>query len=283
MSFSLLPALLFSLGMMIADYHYHKLDKVRMTISCVTTPIQYVVDAPVRFIGWARTLISSRLELIDENMQLRYKQTILEAELQRLSALKAENSQLKALLQTTTPSETKVMASEILAVEVSPARQVVVLNKGIREGVFVGQAVLDAKGVMGQIIDVGFMTSTVLLISDAKSAVPVRNNRTGERAILVGENEISSLALINLPKSSTIETGDLLVTSGLGGRYPEGYPVGLVTDVKNIPGEDFITVSVEPMASLNRSRLALLIWPSEDRELLNHQITERMTIIKEMS
>ena len=133
---------------------------------------------------------------------------------------------------------------------------------------------------MGQIVDVGLMTSTVLLISDAKCAVPVRNERTGERSILVGTNRINRLSLLNLPKSSSIAVGDLLVTSGLGRRYPEGYPVGRVTEVTNSPGDDFIKVSASPIALLNRSRLVLLIWPEELHNEITAQIQERLRALE---
>ncbi len=121
------------------------------------------------------------------------------------------------------------------------------------------------------------MTSTLLLISDSKSAVPVRNNRTGERAILVGTNSMEELSLINLPKTASIHPGDVLVTSGLGRRYPEGYPVGKVEQVNSIPGEDFVKVTVSPIALLNRNRLVLLIWPDFEQEQLTVQINERLS------
>ncbi len=238
--------------------------------------MQYAVDYPVRVIGWIQSLVSAKKALIDENMRLKYKQTMLEAELQKLIVIQRENSQLKELLLTSSKADMRVMAAQILAVDTSQARQVVVLNKGTRDGVYVGQPVLDAKGVMGQVIDVGPMTSTLLLISDSKSAVPVRNNRTGERAILVGTNDIEELSLINLPKTSSIHPGDVLVTSGLGRRYPEGYPVGRVEEVKSIPGEDFVKVTVSPVALLNRNRLVLLIWADSEQEELTAQINERL-------
>ncbi len=122
----------------------------------------------------------------------------------------------------------------------------------------------------------GRLTSTVLLITDAKSGVPVLNNRTGERAILVGTNQVNALSLINLPKTSDIKPGDLLMTSGLGRKYPEGYPVGEIKQVKNIPGEMFITVEVAPVASLNRNRLVLLIWPEKEHAEVSQQIHQRL-------
>lgn len=268
--------LAFSILLMFSDYHYRYLDFVRSGFSLIVSPLQYAVDYPVRVIGWIQSLVSAKKALIDENMRLKYKQTMLEAELQKLIVIQRENSQLKELLLTSSKADMRVMAAQILAVDTSQARQVVVLNKGTRDGVYVGQPVLDAKGVMGQVIDVGPMTSTLLLISDSKSAVPVRNNRTGERAILVGTNDIEELSLINLPKTSSIHPGDVLVTSGLGRRYPEGYPVGRVEEVKSIPGEDFVKVTVSPVALLNRNRLVLLIWADSEQEELTAQINERL-------
>lgn len=269
-------ALIFSIVLMFSDYHYHYLDSVRSGFSLIVSPLQYAVDYPVRVVGWIQSLVSAKKVLIDENMKLRYQQTILEAELQKSLVLQKENLQLKELLFTSTKANMHAMAAQILAVDTSNARQIVVLNKGERDGVYTGQPVLDAKGVMGQVIDMGPMTSTVLLISDSKSAVPVRNNRTGERAILVGTNSIEELSLINLPKTSSIHPGDVLVTSGLGRRYPEGYPVGRVDAVRSIPGEDFVKVMVSPVALLNRNRLVLLIWPDAVQKQLTEQINERL-------
>ncbi|HHF7374230.1 rod shape-determining protein MreC [Legionella bozemanae] len=269
-------ALVFSVFLMFSDYHYRYLDNVRSGFSIVVAPLQYAVDYPVRVIGWIQSLVSAKKALIAENMQLRYQQTMLEAELQKLIVIQKENLQLKELLLTSSQANMSAMAAQILAVDTSNSRQVVVLNKGKRDGAYVGQPVLDAKGVMGQIVDIGPITSTVLLISDSKSAVPVRNNRTGERAILVGTNDIEQLSLINLPKTSSIHPGDVLVTSGLDRHYPEGYPVGLVEEVNSIPGEDFVKVKVKPVALLNRNRLVLLIWPDAEQEQLNAQINERL-------
>lgn len=280
-SLSFVFALVISMACMFADYHYQYLNSVRSGFSLLVSPLQYIVDYPVRMMSWVYAMISSKKLLISENMQLRSQQIMLEAQLQKLLVISSENSQLRELLSASTETNIRAMAAQILAVDTTISRQLLVLNKGKRDGVFVGQPVLDAKGVMGQIIDVGLMTSTVLLISDSKSAVPVRNDRTGERAILVGTNSMSELSLINLPRTSSIAKGDILVTSGLGRRYPEGYPVGRVENIKNIPGDDFIKVSVSPMALLNRSRLVLIVWPEKDHAQLTDEITERISILDE--
>jgi len=263
---------------MFADYHYRGLKKVRSVLSVVVLPLQYGVDYPLRVFTWVQALVSAKSSLVSENVKLHYQQTMLEAELQRLMAIKEENSDLKELLLTSSKAKMKAMAAEILAVDASMARQLLVLNKGKRDGVYQGQPVLDAKGVMGQIIDVGYMSSTVLLISDSKSAVPVRNTRTGERAILVGMNNLSELSLINLPGTSGIAKDDLLVTSGLGRLYPEGYPVGRVSTVKSMSGEAFMKVAVSPVARLNRNRLVLLVWPDKEQAVLTAQINERLRV-----
>lgn len=268
-----------SIVLMLADYHYKYLNSVRSGFSVFVSPLQYAVDYPVRVIGWVQSLVGSKTSLINENIKLRYQQTVLEAELQRLKAIKEENSQLKELLLTASKAKMRSMAAQILAVDTGSSRQLLVINKGRRDQVYIGQPVLDAKGVMGQIIDVGYMTSTVLLISDSKSAVPVRNTRTGERAILMGQNNVGSLSLINLPKTSSIEKNDLLVTSGLGRLYPEGYPVGHVEMIQSVAGEAFIKVDVSPIALLNRSRLVLLIWPDTEQAKLNEQVEERLNAV----
>lgn len=274
-------ALVFSFVLLAGDYHFHALNEIRSIASYIVSPIQYLVDYPVRMTSWVHSLVSSKKTLIDENMKLHYQQTLLEAKLQKLMVIRNENAQLKELLSASENASGRAMAAEILAVDTTSTRQFLILNKGSLDNAFVGQPVLDAKGIIGQVIDVGLNTSTVLLISDIKSAVPVRNNRTGERAILVGTNNLNQLSLINLPKSSNIAKGDLLVTSGLGRRYPEGYPVGVVDNIQTLPGDEFIRVSVSPIAELNRSRLVILIWPDRAQVALNKQIDERMKVIEE--
>ncbi len=275
-----LLAIFISLALMITDHHDRALSGIRSGFSMVVAPVQLAIDYPVRVLGWAGSFLVSKKALISENMQLRYQQAILEARLQTFLALQTENSELKQLLATSNKAHYRAMAAQILAVDTTSSRQLLILDKGSRDDVSVGQPVLDAQGVMGQIIDVGPMTSTVLLISDSKCAIPVRNDRTGERAILVGTNNMGRLSLINLPKTSSIVKGDLLVTSGLGRLYPEGYPVGRVEEVVNMTGDDFIKVSVTPVALLNRSRLVLLIWPDSGYNELTMQLRERLRVLE---
>lgn len=264
---------------MVFDANYAYLQTLRSSFRVAVAPLQYAVDYPIRVVGWFKLMICSKKALVDKNIELTYRQTLLESKLQKLKVIRHENAQLKELLRTPRTANHKTMGAQILAVETTPSRQLFILNKGTRDGVYNGQPVLDAKGVVGQVIDAGLLTTTVLMISDAQSAVPVLNNRTGERAILTGTNQITQLSLTHLPKSSDISEGDILVTSGLGRKYPEGYPVGRVEKVRNIPGELFIQVDVAPLAQLNRERLVLLLWPEKNHAAITKQIKKRLSTI----
>lgn len=257
----------------------HHLPGLRAAVSVAVTPIQLTVDYPLRLWRLAGAMMGKKTNLLQENMELRAQQVLLEAKLQHFIALKAENSQLKALLQTTESSHTKAIAAQILEVEINRLRQLLVLDKGWRDGILLGQAVLDAKGVMGQIIDVGYGTSTVLLISDLKSAVPIRNARTGEWGIVMGSNEATQLTLLNLPKTSPIQPGDVLMTSGLGGHYPEGYPVGRVSELQHVEGDPFIHVTVTPIARLMQSQLVLVLLSDGKSSDLLSQIHTRLNVL----
>lgn len=273
-------SVLLSFSLMVVDCRDRSLPWLRSMVTALVMPVQFAIDYPVQIVAWTHALIGSKKALIEENMRLRYQQAVLEARLQKFLTLRDENTELKSLLSASSSAQMRSMAARILAVDTSTSRQIMVISKGSRDGVIRGQAVLDAKGVTGQVIDVGLLTSTVLLISDSKCAVPVLNQRTKERAIVVGTNHIGRLALVNLPKTSTVAEGDLLVTSGLGGYYPEGYPVGYVTEVQNTSGEDFIKVTVSPVAWLNRSRQVLLVWPEEQQHALSTELSERLRALE---
>ncbi len=261
---------------MIADHHFDAVSKIRRTFSFVTSPVLVAVNAPMVLKNWLSSVITTKNTVLLENSKLRKQRLNLQAELQRLGSVEHENLQLKGLLALSLPAHRRKIGAEVLAVQINSTRQVVILNKGEQDGVTQGQPVLDANGLMGQVIDSSGMTSTVLLISDARSAVPVRNSRSGECSILVGSNTVDTLSMIHLPKTSSVEKGDLLVTSGLGRRYPPGYPVGLVDQVFNTPGEDFIRVHVSPVAALNRARLVLMIWPDDKYLALSEEAEQQL-------
>ena len=269
-------AVVLSSLLIIADAHYHCVSVVRRVLALVTSPLQLVSNYPLRAVAWSKALLFSKNALLNENAMLRQHQVELLQQLQKLHTLSTENKHLKSLLALSDISSVKTHAAQILEMDINSARQIVILNKGLRDHVFLGQPVLDEKGLLGQVIDVGILTSTVLLVSDSMSAVPIRNNRTDETSILVGTNSVDNLFMVHLPKTSQMLPGDLLVTSGLGQLYPEGYPVGRVEEIISIPGEDFIKVRVKPLATLTKSRLVLLLWPDENQGVLTHEINARL-------
>lgn len=261
--------LCFTCCLMLTDLRFHRMDGVRSLLSYVTFPIQTLSELPFHFLNTMSVYFRSKQELRHENNRLNIHQLMLQEELQHLQSLRQENRKLKGLLDLSEVTGHASLAARVLSIQMNLQKQVVTLDKGTKDHVFVGQPVLDQHGVMGQVIHVTPTTSTVLLISDNLSAVPVKNNRTGELAILAGTGHMDKLVLLNIPKTSSVTTGDLWITSGLGQRYPEGYPVGRVSAVLNKPGDDFIQVELSPIATLNRSQLVLLIWPGDYQSVLS--------------
>ena len=199
---------------------------------------------------------------------------LLNSRLQRFEVLEEENRRLRRLLGSTMDFRERVMIAELLAVELEQFRKMIEINKGSRDGVYDGQPVVDARGVIGQVIHVGPFSSNVLMITDPSHSIPVQVNRNGLRAIAVGTGQNDTLLLEHLPTNSDIQVGDLLVSSGLGRRFPRGYPVGTVADVKLEPGAPFGTIAVTPSAMLAQNREVLLVWPrnQEKNENLEEQV-----------
>ncbi len=203
---------------------------------------------------------TSRNELELELCRLQAERLLTNARLQRLTALEAENARLRALLEARTRVRDEVRVAEIMAVDANPYEHNLIIDIGKRDGVYDGQAIVDADGVVGQVIETGIMTSQAVLISDADHALPVEVNRNGLRTIAVGTGEIDRLELPFLQNNADIRAGDLLVTSGLGGAFPAGYPVAVVDAVTRMPSEPFADVSATPSAALDQVREIMLIW-----------------------
>ncbi len=245
---------------MVVDKHWDGSGSVRAALSLPIAPLQYVVSWPTQFIDTVKATISTHDDLVNENLRLKTDQLLLQSQLQRLIAIESENNYLKALLQSSKQVRGKTLIAELLAVDFEPFVHQVVLNKGTRDGVYVGQPVLDATGVMGQVIQVGPITSRVILINDPHSGVAVQNTRNGMRAIAMGDSYSDKLRLMYVTKTANIKPGDIFLTSGLGGHYPEGYPVGKVLSVITDPAQQFATIYLVPSAHLDNSRQVLLIW-----------------------
>ncbi len=256
--FLLLAAL--SILLLVIDHRYNHLDAARKAIGATVYPLRVIVDAPVSLWRWLGETTSSRNELQLRNSRLNVERLLTQARLQRFAALEAENTRLRAMLEATTRVRDQVRVAEIMSVSSNPFRHVLVVDKGTRDGVFDGQVLIDADGVVGQIIEAGVLSSQGILISDPDHALPVLVNRNGLRTIAVGTGEFDRLDLPFLPNNADIREGDLLVTSGLGGAFPAGYPVAIVASVLRIPQEPFAAVSAQPSAALSRVREIMLIW-----------------------
>jgi rod shape-determining protein MreC len=254
-----------SILLLVVDHRNNHLDAARKAIGAAVYPLRVVVDAPVSAWQWLNETTANRNQLQLENSRLRTERLLTQARLQRYAALEAENARLRAMLEAREQVRDRVRVAEIMSVSANPFRHSLVIDKGSADGVFNGQAIVDADGVVGQVIEAGVMSSQCLLISDPGHDLPVEINRNGLRTIARGTGEYNRLDLPFLPNNADIEPGDLLVTSGLGGAFPPGYPVAVVESVTRIPQEPFASVSATPSAALNQVRELMLIW-SADQE-----------------
>ncbi len=218
-----------------------------------------IVLAPLD--AWDRIAASfrSRSALQDDVLRLQQENRVLKGQAQRLASLLAENARYKALLNSAREIEDELIAAQITSLSPDPARHVVMLNKGAADGVEEGQPVLGAEGLIGQISLAGEYNSRAVLITDSAHALPVQINRSGLRAIAEGSGAIDRLVIRHLAATTDIRVGDLLVTSGLGGRFPHGYPVARVTNVDISPGDAFAAVSAAPSSALDRGRHVLVV------------------------
>jgi rod shape-determining protein MreC len=249
---------------MTIDHRQHHLDSLRSFLSVVVYPLQWLVDLPDTSSEWFRESLSTRRELQEENASLRTQQLMLNTQLQKLESLEAENRRLRALLDSSFQVGNRhMLIAGLLSVDMDPYRHQIEINKGSLDHLFKGQPLLDSQGVMGQLIHVGPLTATAMLITDPGHAIPVQINRTGLRTIALGTGSIDRLELPHIPTNADVRVGDLLISSGLGGRFPPGYPVAEVIDVEQDPGNTFSEVIARPRAHLDRSREVLLVWPPE--------------------
>jgi len=259
-------ALLFSLAavaLILINLYTDWLAPVRAQLGSVATPFYWITDLPERLSDWTEETFTEPGQLREENQALKSELLILQRKLQQMAALAAENVRLRRLLGSSDMLQDKVLVAELMGVSPNPLRHAMVINKGERDGVYLGQPVLDAFGLMGQVVEVNATSSRVLLITDSNHALPVQVNRNGVRAVAEGTGQVDRLRLRHVSNTTDIREGDLLVSSGLGDRFPVGYPVAEVKQVVRDPGQAFSRVIAEPMARLNRSRHLLLVFGSE--------------------
>jgi len=250
---------------MLIDSRFDYLSRVRYYASYAVTPLHWLADTPKSISESVNNNFQSRSYLIAENQRLKDQLLTQQYELQKLGHLIAENKRLNELLNASNIVDDLVVRAQLTGESPDPFTKRVLINKGTADGVFIGQPVLDAFGLMGQVIEVEPYSSWVMLITDPQHSTPVQINRNGNRAIASGtQDSLHRLVLNNISDTFDVVEGDELVTSGFGQRFPVGYPVGVVASVVHDPGEPFAIVTVEPTAQLDRSRNVLLVFYRQD-------------------
>lgn len=276
----LLAAVLLSLGLMVADGREQRLEWLRSWFAVASYPIQRLAAQPPRLLRELEAWLASKADLHERNALLERENLALRGRMQRFQALQTENSRLRDLLGSSLKVGDRVLVAELLQLDLDPYRQQILIDKGSRSGVFVGQPVLGAHAVMGQVVVANPLTSTVLLITDADHALPVRITRNGLHTIAIGTGRINQLRLPHLTKNADVRVGDLLVTSGMGGVFPQGYPVARITEVADDPNSSFATVMAKPMEHLDRSYEVLLVWTRDRVGLGSNAALQRLPPLK---
>lgn len=267
---------------MFSDGQTRNLLQLRSLLETAVSWIYYLANTPRSLLDGVSDNLVDTNTLQIENKVLKDQLLEKNADLLLLDQLKVENQRLRLLLNSPLRHDEYKKIAEVLTAETDPYRQQVVINRGEKDGAYVGQPVIDEKGVVGQIISVGQNTSRILLISDVTHSIPLQVLRSDIRVIASGTGRADELVLDNVSRSADIEKGDLLVTSGLGHRFPEGYPVAIVESVSREGNNYFATVIAKPLASLERLRYLLLLWPTnEDIKRLHNSPNQIKEVVKQ--
>ena len=265
---------------MVLDHKYQRLEIVRNSVSIASEPLFMLARIPADTIGWIDEQFTSHQTLVSENRRLSEENRELQGSMLRFRALEEENSRLRTQLSASLSVGDRVTLAELVGVNLSPYRQEVIIGRGSTAGIYLGQAVINDKGVMGQVTRVTPFRSTVLLITDTLHSIPVRVLRTGLRTIAIGTGRIDRLELPYLPDSANIRVGDMLVTSGLGGRFPPDYPVARITSIESGKEMRASTVVATPLANLAQDHDVMLVWSIDgsldlsDDETLNDEASQ---------
>lgn len=259
----MLLAVMASLLLFLADARLDLFKPVRATLATVVYPIQKLAAMPVNFSDWMKDVFQDRGDLRERIAALEAQGLMQTVRMQRMQALEYENMRLRELLGSSFRLQERVQIAELLSVDLDPFYQHVIIDKGLQFGVYEGQPVLDSRGVMGQVAEVSQLSSRVVLLTDPSHSIPVQVVRNGLRAVATGRGLGEPLQVEYLPHNADIREGDRLVTSGLGERFPVGYPVGIVSTITLAAGKSFAQISVEPAAQLATSRELMLVLPGE--------------------
>jgi rod shape-determining protein MreC len=259
-------ALILSVSFIVVDHKFDGFGSTKVYLNSLVSPLQYLANLPGVVLNWSTTRLASHQRLLQENAALVRNGFLMNEKLQRFELLKIENDRLRTLLGSPVQQDVHKMIAELMAVDNNPYSHQIVINKGAINGVFEGQSVLDDKGIVGQIMQVGSTNSRVVLIADVTHAIPVRVARNNIRAIASGSGQFDELILEHVAHSADIRVGDLLISSGLGNVFPEGYPVARILSILRDESRPFAQVRATPIAQLDRLKYLLLLWPADAPE-----------------
>ncbi|MBU2978497.1 rod shape-determining protein MreC [Alteromonas sp. C1M14] len=260
-------ALAMSVILIFADHKLDAFQSSRVYMNSLMSPLQYLANLPSLMLNASAQRLTSHEDLVAENRRLTNQVLLMRERLQRFELLQSENVTLRKLLDAPVNTAMKKTVAELMAVDNNPFSQQIVINKGAIDGVYLSQTVLDERGIVGQVMEVGTTNSRVVLITDVTHAIPVRSARNDIRFIASGTGSLDELLLEHVPHSVDVEVGDMLVSSGLGDIFPEGYPVAQVTQVVRDESRPFASVTATPLAKLDRLKYLLLLSPSSPQTL----------------
>jgi rod shape-determining protein MreC len=252
-----------SITLMVMDHRGNYLETAKMWMGAVTHPFYAVVQAPFGVWNWLTGSFADRANLREENERLTEALRVARIKALQFDSLNEENRRLRAIRSASQGIGERTLIAEIIHIDVDPFRHRVRINKGASDEVFKGQPVLDAFGIVGQVTRVDRYSSEIILISDNEHATPVQVNRNGIRTIAVGTGDVNKLTLPFLTVESDVKSDDLLVSSGLDGIFPAGYPVAWISKVQRDPSQTFAVVEARPLAQLDRAREVLLLWAQQ--------------------
>ncbi|MCY7295260.1 rod shape-determining protein MreC [Alteromonas sp. a30] len=259
----LVMGIILSLALMVMDHRLDSFRFARVYLNSLVAPLQYVANIPSDALNWLARELTSKRQLLEENARLTHQATLMSEENLRYQFLKRENDRLRTLLGSPVRENARKMVAELMAVDNNPYSKQIVIDKGAIHGVYQGQAVLDEHGIVGQVLQVATTNSRILLISDITHATPTRLARNDVRLIASGSGDLDELVIDHVAHSTDIKAGDILISSGLGNVFPEGYPVAKVTSVIRDESRPFASIKAEPAARLDRLKYLLLLWPSD--------------------
>ncbi|OFC62246.1 rod shape-determining protein MreC [Candidatus Erwinia dacicola] len=255
-------AVIVAIGVIVADSRMGAFSQIRTYMDTAVSPFYFLANGPRQILDNISETLSSRQQLELQNKALQRELMLKNSELLMLGQFKQENARLRELLGSPLRQDEQKMVTQVISTGTDPYTDQVVIDKGSVNGVYEGQPVISDKGVVGQVVAVGKITSRVLLICDASHALPIQVLRSDIRVIAAGNGCTEDLQLEHLPGNTNIRVGDVLVTSGLGGRFPEGYPVGVVSSVKVDTQRAYTVIQARPTAGLQRLRY-LLLWGAD--------------------